>query len=82
MILRAALLLFVGIVSVLAAEVDDLKYRWEWDLPASSKRRKMHPVGARVKEIAFMRKHAVPPGKGSVTAEIQTFLPVFRVMAR
>src|SRR4029077_1532129 len=50
-------------------------------IPASSKRRKMHLVGARVKEIARIRERAISPGKGSVTAETQTFLPVFRVMA-
>jgi hypothetical protein len=37
----------------------------------------MHSVGGPVKEIAFMREHAVSPGKGSVTAETQTFVPVF-----
>jgi len=41
----------------------------------------MHLVGARVKEIALMREHAISPGKGSVTARRQTFVPVFRVMA-
>src|SRR2546423_12704619 len=30
-------------------------------IPASSKRRKMHLVGARVKEIALMREHAISP---------------------
>ena len=32
---------------------DDLKFRWEWDLPASSKRRKMHPVGGQGKGDCF-----------------------------
>ncbi len=41
----------------------------------------MHLVGARVKEIALMREHVISPGKGSVTARRQTFVPVFRVMA-
>ena len=36
----------------------------------------MHPVGAGVKEIALMREHAISPGKGSVTAGTQTFVPV------
>src|SRR2546423_13638089 len=30
-------------------------------IPASSKRRKMHLVGVRVKEIALMREHAISP---------------------
>jgi hypothetical protein len=42
----------------------------------------MHLVDGRVKEIALMREHANLTGQRSVTAETQTFVPVFRVMAR
>ena len=61
---------------------DDLKFRWEWDLPASSKRRKMHPVGGQGKGDCFHVHTRRLTGQGSVAAEIQTFLPVFRVMVR
>ena len=39
----------------------------------------MHPVGARVKEIALMREHANLIEEGAISGT-QTFLPVFRVM--
>jgi hypothetical protein len=40
----------------------------------------MHPVGARVKEIALMREYANLIEEGAISGT-QTFLPVFRGIA-